>query len=171
MIGAPRMLRHFSGAASARWLALPFALTLAVACQPGPEAAATARVKAFLFDIAAGRYESAADAVRAENGAVLTVSERASRISDWRRAFGDGTKISITRFAATTVRPSTQAELPAIATVGYQVIFDMDGTSATPCFVLPSQGSTARAAQIEGGWYLIPDALNTVRPPPNCAAP
>jgi hypothetical protein len=146
-------------------------LLLVAGCQDSGEALATERVRGFIFALAGGQYEAAVDLVRAENGSPLAAAERAERIAEWRRAYGDGTKIKIERFSVTNVRPSTREELPVVAERGYQVVFALDGASATPCFRLPNVRATERVALIDDRWYLIPDALNTLRPPQNCNAP
>jgi hypothetical protein len=150
--------------------ALLLLLSSTMACSHEPRDDAVARVQSFVTDLAAGRYESAANQVRSADGSLLTSSDRSTLIAEWRRAYGDGTRITIDRFSVTAVRASTREELPATAAAGFQVVFSVEGTSRTPCFALPNPRGTERVALLDGAWFVIPDTLNTLRPPSNCNA-
>ncbi len=152
------------------WTVVLLLITCA-GCKDETQGLAVERVQSFISDLASGRYASAADQIRTEQGAPLTEPERSARMAEWRRAYGDGTRIHLTRFDATSVRASTRAELPAAAVLGFQVVFSLDGTSTSPCFVLPNPHGTERAVLVDGRWFVVPDALNTLRPPPNCSTP
>ncbi len=103
----------------------------------------------------AREYAQALLLLRAEDGRPLA-QDYATRIrQSWESALR-GKTIHVTKitFLADRQLESNERALPA-STEGARVVFEVEGTSDTPCFRFPLKNGTVSAGRIEGRWYVL----------------